>query len=391
MEKADLLKDKKVLVLTYSDIARDARIQRQLKFLVDAGAEVTLVSTGEIYTSQVQCITVTPRPLAAHMRILKAAQLLLHIYDRLLYKYFGEDEEKLRRIKPHDLIIANDLETLPLAFKFKERWQKDVPVVLDAHEFAPEQHSEDLRWRLLYRPYFYYIARKYLPQVAAMTTVSDGFAGLYKKYFGIEPVIVYNAPFYSDLDPRPVNPDDIKLVHHGGALRARKIEKLIKLMKLLDRRFSLHLVLVINKHEISYYDYLVKLARQVAPDRIHFHNPVFPPERIPGFLNQFDIGIYLLEQDNLNHMYTIPNKFFDFIQARLMNFTTPYSQDVSRITKELNIGLVTDGYTIEEAAEKLNSLSAEEIENYKKNSAIAAQKYSAEKAGEAFIELIAGL
>lgn len=390
MKKNDRLADKKILVLTYSDIARDSRIQRQLRFLTGSGARVTILSTGEIQMERVISIKVTPRRVLTR-RMVKRLRLVFRLYRGLNYIYFGEDEQKIRDLPPHDMIIANDLEAVPWAFQIRESWGVGIPIVLDAHEFTPEQRSENTRWRFLWRPYFYYIARRYLPRLSGMTTVSDGLALLYRKNFGVEPVVVYNAPFYKELSPAPVDPDDIKLVHHGGAFPPRKIEKLIELMGMVDSRFSLHLVLVKVAHHASYYDYLVELAGKTAPDRIHFHEPVFSPDRLPAFLNQFDIGIYLLEQDNMNHMYTIPNKFFDFIQARLMNFTTPYSFDVARITRERELGVVTDGFSVEEAAERLNSLDAASIEKYKKSAHAASKEFCAEKAGERFISLVSSL
>ena len=46
------------------------------------------------------------------------------------------------------------------------------------------------------------------------------------------------------------------------------------------------------------------------------HPPVTPAE-LPSSLNAFDVGVYVLPPRTMNHRLMLPNKFFDFVQARL--------------------------------------------------------------------------
>ena len=62
----------------------------------------------------------------------------------------------------------------------------------------------------------------------------------------------------------------------------------------------------------------------------------------------------------------MPNKFFEFIQARLVVAISP-SSEMEFYTKKYNLGVVADNFTPQSMAEKLNKLTISEIEQFKKN------------------------
>jgi len=98
------------------------------------------------------------------------------------------------------LIIANDVETLPLAFSVKEK----AKVFFDAHEYAPRHFEDKLMWRIFFQGFNTWLCKKYIPQVAGMTTVGKGLAREYEKHFNVNPTVVTNANYYFDLLPSPV-------------------------------------------------------------------------------------------------------------------------------------------------------------------------------------------
>lgn len=377
---------KRVLVIAYNRLKHDARITRQLQFLKELeDISITVLCFGKADVSGISYVMVTPRIHPFLRQARKVIKLITRFHRGLEFKYFGEDQKLIDSIQPHELIIANDVETLPLAFKLAEKWGGSSRVVLDAHEYTPEQHTQDLRWRILYRPYFYYLCENFIPRVDAVFTVSKGIADLYRKNFSTEPIVIPNAIPYVDLEPSPVDGSIIKLVHHGVAVRNRALEKLIELMSYLDKRYYLHLILI--PVQPAYYESLVKMAEQGAPERILFHEPV-ENERIPYFLNQFDIEVLLFDATNLNIRHTVPNKLFESVQSRLMFFTTPYSREVVEYVSNYRLGIVAEGFEVREAAMKLNNLSKEEIWQYKVNVDEKARELSVEKHKECFLEVI---
>lgn len=212
----------------------------------------------------------------------------------------------------YDLIHANDWMALPVAARAAQG--KETRVLFDAHEYAPAQFDQYFTGRHLKSHYYEYILRAYSGKISGMVTVSDGIANLYRENFGWEATVVRNAPTYTAVEFHPTAPASIQIVHHGAAIPGRHIEDLIHLTSLLDERFHLTLILVPAK--MSYVTYLEKLAAHLAPKRIKFVDPV-PPGSLAARLAVYDIGVHLLKAANLNHLYALPNKLFDFIMAGL--------------------------------------------------------------------------
>ena len=86
-----------------------------------------------------------------------------------------------------DLVIANDIETLPAALEIAA----GSPVLLDAHEYSPRQ-SADLIWRILTAPYIDWLCRSYINKAALLATVNNSLAEEYELEYGKKAIIIYN-------------------------------------------------------------------------------------------------------------------------------------------------------------------------------------------------------
>ena len=172
-----------------------------------------------------------------------------------------------------------------------------------------------------------------------MVTVSEGIADRYAGEYGIpRPSVIMNAPYYQTLRPNPCG-QKISIIHHGIAHSSRKIELMIEVMDHLDDRFCLDLMLVQDNQA-----YMDKLKRKAAPNpRIRFIPPVRMDE-IPGKLNGYDLDVYILPPVNLNSALALPNKFFEFIQARLAVAIGP-SPEMETYVKQYNCGVVSRDFT----------------------------------------------
>ncbi len=122
---------------------------------------------------------------------------------------------------------------------------------------------------------------------------------------------------------------------------------------------------------------------------IIFHDPVSMLE-IVNTINQYDIGITFYPPVNFNIKNALPNKFFEYIQARLMVLSGPSPSLVEYINK-YNIGAVTEDFTKESLIDTLNGLSLEAIDKYKKNTEKAAIELSSEKNMELLDNVISGM
>jgi len=254
-------------------------------------------------------------------------------------------------------------------------------VVLDAHEYFPRLYDHLWSFRFFYQKYWDTICRDYLPRLDGMVTVCEGIAEEYQRNYGVECGIITNAPFREDCQPSPIH-EPIRMIHHGSTIPSRRLENLIQLMDYLDDRFTLDLIIIQNIK--SYYNKLRALSD--GNSRITFRDPV-PLSQIAITMNQYDIGLYPLPPICFNQHMALPNKIFEFIQARLAVAIWP-SPEMARVVREHECGVVADDFTLEAMAAKLNSLSLEDIMRYKQNAHLAATVCCAETNREIFLQTV---
>lgn len=370
-----------VTVLAVSDHENDPRVNRQLRFL---HGRYRLVAGG-LSPPKLPGVTFVPfppwRPKPLKYRFIAAARRLSGRYDTY---YWNKTtiREWFAALRPHraDLLIANDIITLPLAVGLAREF--GAKVMYDAHEYAPREFEDLWKWRLLEAPFVTALCREYIPKVDAMTTVCQGIADEYERLTGVRATLLTNAPDYNDLKPRPyVDGQPVRLVHHGGAIPSRKLENMIEVVRHLDPRFDLDFVLVGPNQ--AYRDKLQRLADKVG--RVRFVPPV-PMIDLPRFLNQYDIGLFLLEPTNFNYLHALPNKLFEFLQGRIGVAIGP-SPEMARVVRETGTGVVADDFRPATLAGLLNKLTAADINRFKQQAHLAAREYSAEKNRETFLAM----
>lgn len=366
----------KVLIISFSNLKTDARVKRQISFF---GGESDVRVACYDAPNEYNIIKINPPQLSFFNKVFSGLLLLLRLYDRAYEALYGQDlpiEQKF------DLIVANDIEALPLAFHLKGT----AKVIFDAHEYAPRHFEDKLSWRIFFRGFNTYLCRKYIRLTDAMTTIGEGIANEYERQFGVKALVITNAPPFHALQPRAVDPRKIKLVHQGIANPSRKLELMFEMMANLDERFQLDLMLVEPTFK-SGIEYLGRLKAMAANDnRINFVPARSTEELIPA-LNEYDIGIVLIPPVNFNYRNTLPNKFFECIQARIALAIGPIPE-MKKITEAYKIGVVSDDFDPIHLAKSIKKMSSEQIFNAKKNCAKAAADLSAEKNAEIFRGLI---
>lgn len=365
---------KSILVLAFSDLHHDARVNRQINFLKDE-YKITVASFGVSTIEGTKSISLKRIRPSLIEKILGSISLLCHWYD-LAYKiiYNQNNYLKLLTHQSFDLIIANDIETVPLAFKLS----KNSKVLFDAHEYAPRHFEDKFLWRLFFQGFNVFLCKKYLPQVDAMLTVGDELAKEYAKHFPVKPIVLTNANYYSTLKVKPTEANKIRLVHHGAANPSRQLELMIEAMANLDDIFTLDLILLTpataNRKTRQYLDQLKAMVNN------NYRIKIVPPVKsneVVNLIHQYDVGVFLIPPINFNYQNTLPNKLFDFIQARLAIVVGP-TIEMANLVKAHNVGLVSPNFTPKSFGETLAQLSAEKIDYYKNNSNLASKSLSAE-------------
>lgn len=282
-----------------------------------------------------------------------------------------------------DLVVANEARVLALADHVAE----GAPIWADLHEWAPEERTQVLSWRLLVAPLMRHLCARYLRNCAATSTVSGSIAELYSRDFGVRPAVVRNANPWRDLRPSAVDDDRVRLVHSGGAVRGRNIEAMIDAVRQLDERFTLDLYLVPASDGGRYQRELQ--ARAAGCARITFHPPVAPHE-LPETLNAFDAGVYIMPPTTTNARLALPNKFFDFVQGRLAVIVGP-TAEMANLVEQHGLGLVAADFSPDATVATLKSLNAEQLRAFKLAADRAARELSFEADAEVVRQLVRGV
>jgi hypothetical protein len=376
---------KRALVLVFSNLKHDARVMRQVQFLAKH-YEVSLVAFDADPLDHVTLFKIKQTKLTLFRKSLLSLALLLRFY-KIAYKLFHNYEKHVKPMlqnKKFDLVVANDVDTLPLAFSLKG----DAKVIFDAHEYAPRHFEDKLVWRLFFQPFNLHLCKYYIPKVDGMLTVGRGLANEYQKHFNVTPTIITNAARYHEITPSPVLENKIRLVHHGIANASRRLDLMIDMMKLLDDRFTLDLMLMTSNYASgqtkAYIDALKTTAAQDPRIRIL---PSVASKDVVRTINQYDMGIFLLPPINFNYANTLPNKLFDFIQARLAIAVGP-TPEMADIVNEHKLGVVSKEFTAESLADELRNLTTTQIQSFKKNAEIASKILNAEENEKKFKSVI---
>lgn len=365
---------RRALVCCLADPSKSPRPNRVINMLNRMGFIVDVCSyevKENLKFNKIICINAPPRfyriLLKVMMSLIKINDIDLHLGDWLRGIW------KIKRtLNPseYDIVVVENVEFLNFIVNHKSAHTK---IICDLREFYPLEFEDSIYFMIFESGYKRKLCQRYLDKCDALITVSEGIRKAFCTWFGVESELIYSVPYYRDLKPGIVDNSKIKMVHHGAANPDRKLENMIHMFKFLDQRYHLDFYLVGNQRYVTH---LKKLAAPFG-ERINFLEPL-PFEKIIPSLNSYDIGLYLLEDTTFNIRYALPNKFFEYIQARLMLAIGP-SPEMRRLTEQYNLGVVSSSFNPAELSKILNSLSYDDIYKYKLNSHLAAKELCFEK------------
>lgn len=358
----------KILCISLTPIYRDARVLRQIGLLAQLG-EVTTIGFGEKPENATHHIRVPDGLSTLPQTVTGVAKLALRA-SRAAERSAPAAKWVLENVAERgrwNLVVANDARVLDLGFALAA----GKPVWADMHEWAPEERTHVTSWRLLVAPQMRHLCKKYLPQAALVTTVSNGIVDLYREHFEVSPLLMTNAGPLQSLSPVPVLPGKIRCVHSGAAIGGRGLETMVKVFhEDLPQQFELDLYLVPGGDKGAHLKELRNIAS--GDPRIKFHDPVAPSD-LPAILNQYDLGVFWIPPTHTNARLTLPNKFFDYVQARLGIAIGPSSEMVNELSRS-QLGVVASSFEADDLAASIAHLTTKEIEEFK-----AAADQSAER------------
>jgi hypothetical protein len=355
----------RLLIVSISNISSDPRVLKQVELFRD-DYEVSTCGIGPAVDG-----------IAHHYRLPDDARGWVNDTVALATRRYRKAYWNLPAVKSavdllpvgeFDIVLANDLNTVPLALSLGAR----KGVHADLHEFAPREKDNEWRWRAAVAPFMRWLCRAYLVRVDSATTVGNGIARQYEKDYGIPFGVVTNAAPYAALIPRPVG-DPIRLVHSGAAQRFRRLHNYIEAMRSVQPGVTLDFVLMPNEP-----DYLAEM-KQLAADvpAVTFREPV-PYPKLVETMAEYDVAITVLPPVNFNQANALPNKFFESVQARIGQIIGP-SPEMAEMITHYGFGMTTDGFGALDLRKAIRALDAHTISEWKRAADGAAEELSSEK------------
>lgn len=374
-----------LLILTTRKLHNAPRVLREIQALASDYKIITVGHTPPESTEMVEFINVNEIRYSFFERVINTISRLIRITSPIVKSFslrYRDINNLITRTQP-DIIITHEPHFLPYLKKLKAN--NKFKIVYNAHEYHPLEFSDHWYWNMFWKPYYENIYRTCLPVVDLFINVCDSITQKCIEQFGKESIVIPNASMFHDLVPSETNDQQIRIIHHGGCIPSRKIEMMIQVAKLLGKGYQLDLMLTLN--EGKYYEQIKGMVSDVSNVRI------IPPvnfDQIVPFTNQYDIGLFLLPPTNYNYSVALPNKLFEFIQARLCIAIGP-SPEMSNIVRKHNLGVVSEDFTAESMAQTIKSLTKTQIDMFKSCSHEAANKLSAENFNRLFVDSIKNL
>lgn len=363
------------MLLSYTDLAMDPRVIKHFEALKDnyhvytAGNSPIGREAGFTEIREHDALEIFSNRLSASAAKRPVNKLMLKLlnffrfkvmrpmyYQRYWNNVRRSDLRKLKKAGQFDLVVCNDLNTLPLGAALLK---KNGKLLYDAHEYHAEEYAESPFWVHYNKPLVQYLYRRYIAKADTCITVGENIAKRYQDDYQKKFSVIYNSPAYRDLPVREATLSRIKLVHTGMYGKNRNIGELFKAMEILPINYELNLLITNPNDELRQL-----IDSSPARQRIILH-PAVPVADVAKVINQYDIGVHLMASVNFNNDNALPNKYFQYMQARLVTVFGPLSE-IKEFTNRHETGIILKGFTSHDLAEGISELTVEEINRIKK-------------------------
>ena len=313
---------KRIYISVINDLATDQRVGRVAKLLVEQGFEVLCI--GRRFSESPDLVH-KPYSVRRYRMLFSGGPLFYAFFNlRLLIT--------LLFLKKPDLLISNDLDTLPANFLVSRI--RRVPLIYDSHELFTQVPE------LIHRPgvqsVWKWIERRILPHLQYAVTVNYSIATIYRRLYGTPFRVVRNVPVKTVYHSRKENDDRRQKIIYQGALNiGRGLELMIDTMQHLENA----MLMIIGTGDIEK-QLKDKVLQLNLGNRVEFRGRMMPEDLEPVTMSA-DLGISLEEDLGLNYRYALPNKLFDYIQCRVPVLCSALPE-MSRIVDSFGVGISTD-------------------------------------------------
>ncbi len=327
---------KKLVFTVTNNLTCDQRMIRICTSLVNKGFDVTLIGTTGRNDK-----ALTHQPYA---------QQRIHCVFRKGKLFYIEYNLKLFFTllrKKADAVCAIDLDTiLPVLFASHI---KNTVRIYDAHELFSEMKEVITRPRI--HKMWLSIEKYAVPKFPHGYTVSGSIVNEFYKRYKVQYELIRNVPVL--YPTKKVEKNRKVILYQGAVNEARGLEYLLPAMEKVDAQLWIY-------GDGNFMQQCREVAQtEKLKDKIFFKGMALPYE-LKNITAGAYIGINLVEPVGLNQLYSLANKFFDYIHAGIPQLTMNFPE-YATINNEYEVAVLTDSLNMDLIAEKLNLLLTDSV------------------------------
>lgn len=363
---------KRIVASVISDLATDQRVQRICNSLQQMGFDVHVIARQFNNSLPLQQYSFSAERIHCIFRkgFLQYAEFNAKLFFRLL-----------RQKK--DLLLSNDLDTLLPNFLISRLQKKNI--VYDTHEYfvgvAELRNSPFKKW------VWQKIEGIIFPKLKTVYTVNESIREIYGKQYNIDLGVIRNVPVTLNVDAVPM-PDDWKakkllMLQGGGINKGRGGLETLEAMKYLPDEY----LLIMIGGGTEWEEIKQKRVEWQLEGKCQMIGRMLPNE-LKAYTKLAWAGISPDKKDDMNYLYVLPNKIFDYIHAGVPIIASD-NPEVKSIVEKYNCGKLIANVSAQEIANAVLNLAKDSIayNSLKQNCAPAAKELCWEKESEKLAEI----
>lgn len=367
--------NKRVIVSVINDLVSDIRVQKTCNLLADKGFDVLLIGRKLPNSNPVPFWKFKTKRMTLVFK--KGVAFYFFFNVRLFFNLL---------FTKVDLLYANDLDTLLPNYLVSKI--KAVPLIYDSHELfceVPELQNTPVKKKM-----WLWLERKIVPNLKHAITVNNSIAKEFKDMYGTEFTVVRNIPPTPDEQMRiksrkELGIDEGKkmvLLQGAGINIHRGAEELVEAMKYVNNA----VLYIIGSGDV-WEDLKKIIAKEGISDKVILINKL-PKSELLHYTKNADLGVTIDKPNNLNYLYSLPNKLFDYIHCEVPVLSSKLVE-LEKIIKEYEIGDFIENHDPKGIAAKITEMLQSEKRNiWKKNLLTAKNVLTWEREKESLEKLL---
>lgn len=327
---------KRIIFTVTNDLNYDRRMIRICSSLSRAGYRVLLVGVSRRNSLPLEIKPYGQKriPLLFHKGFAFYAEYNFRLFWYLLFR-------------KKDILCCIDVDTmLPVRFA---AGLTGKTMVYDAHEYFSQQ--KEIVTRPGVHKVWHWIERNWIPKYKNGYTVCDAIADEFKKLYKVDYAVIRNLPLLDKSDGE-AEKKQRTIIYRGAVNEGRGFTALLLAMEKIDAK----LVIYGDGNFMKQTKELIDLNN--LRDKVLLKGMLLP-EALEAATGEAYIGASLIENDGLNQYYSLPNKFFDYINHKIPQVTMNYPE-LKKLNDEFGVALLIDEVTVENIAASINQLLNDE-------------------------------